>query len=204
MAINKGFNFRNTSGYVTDGANETYVLGSDEYPVTRGGVTFGWDSTSSIGGRDRDSGIDVRLAGQNQRSNNGGQNSFRVDLDTATDHEITLANGDTGFGQGYQYWQFKDNTSVLRTVDDSDGTLVNNYNDATGINRTEAAWPGDNVKDTQTFTSTIFNLLIATPSSQSDNTTIAHLFLSEAAGGVTGKSNPLYGPLGGPLYGPLG
>lgn len=25
-----------------------------------------------------------------------------------------------------------------------------------------------------------------------------------AAGGVTGKSNPLYGPLGGPLYGPLG
>jgi hypothetical protein len=25
-----------------------------------------------------------------------------------------------------------------------------------------------------------------------------------AVGGVTGKSNPLYGPLGGPLFGPIG
>ncbi len=28
--------------------------------------------------------------------------------------------------------------------------------------------------------------------------------LMEAVGGATGKSNPLYGPLGGPLYGPIG
>lgn len=31
-----------------------------------------------------------------------------------------------------------------------------------------------------------------------------YLSIVEAVGGVTGKSNPLHGPLGGPLYGPLG
>lgn len=183
MAWDKGFNFRASSGYVSDGANETYVLADDGYPTTRNGVTFGWDGLDSGQDRDRDSGVDRRLAGIVFANNGGTQYNFRVDLNSTGDYEINLAMGDTGGGQDYQYCQFKDNTSVLRTIDDSDGTAFNNYDDATGVNRAEAAWPGSNAKDTQTFATTIFFLLVGTPGSEASATTIAHLFLSEVAAG---------------------
>ena len=41
-----GFNFRATSGFVTDAGDETYDVGS-AYPVTRTGRTFGWEQAAS-------------------------------------------------------------------------------------------------------------------------------------------------------------
>jgi len=126
MAWDKGFNFRGTSGYVTDGANETYVLLGDAYPVTRNGVTFGWLSAPSSG--DRDSTIDRRLAGINYTANDGAsQRDFQIDLPAAGDYIISLALGDHGFTQTYQYWRLLDNTTVLATIADTDGTPAASY-----------------------------------------------------------------------------
>jgi len=178
MAWDKGFNFRATSGYVTDGPNETYVS-EDIYPVTRNGVTFGWSST--ISDRDRDSTVDRRLAGLTQRTNDGNIETFRIDLEAADTYLITLALGDTSFPQGYQYCNFQDDTTVFRTIDDTNGTAQDNYDDATGVNRTEANWPTQNVQDTRVFTSAIMRVRIGSPGSEANSSTIAHLFLSRVA-----------------------
>lgn len=180
MAINRGLNFRETSGFVTDGADETYVLNNDGYPKTRNGITFGWD-TLPTGGRDRDSGVDARLAGMNFQNNNGTQLECRFDLDNAASHDIRAAFGDTSFTQAPLYTQFKDNTTVFATIDDATGTLENEYIDASGVLRTEAAWPGSNVSINRAFTSTILRVLIGTPDSQALSSVIAHLRLDEIA-----------------------
>lgn len=64
------FNFRSSSGYVTDASGETYVL-NDAHPTTRDSLTFGYDSTTGINTRDRDnSGTDTRYAGEHYINNN--------------------------------------------------------------------------------------------------------------------------------------
>jgi len=184
----QGFNFRTTSGYVTDGTDETYVLEADGYPITRDSKTFGWDA--AMDGVNRDSGVDRRFAGIHYTPNDGTQRTFRVDV-SAAEYNIRTAIGDTGFAQGYQYFQFKDDTTVISTVDDTDGTSTDNYTDASGVNRTEAAWAADNAAVNHTFSSTIFRVIIGSTALQSDSTTIAHLFLEEVAAGGTVNSRTL-------------
>lgn len=184
MAWDKGFNFRQNAGFVTDGTDETYVLSAETYPTTRNGATFGW-STAPTGRADRNAAVDRRLAGIHFQGNSGTQITFRVDLNSATTYDISLAMGDEGFAQGYQYCQFLDDTTVKRTIDDTGGTAAANFDDATGVNRALADWPGSNVADSQTFSTTTFYLRVGSPSAQSNSTTIAHLFLSEVAGGST-------------------
>jgi hypothetical protein len=71
-AFDKGLNFRAASDFVTDGAGETYVLAGDHYPVTRGGVTFGWVLDSqTVQAVNRNSGYDRRLAGINYMAGDG-------------------------------------------------------------------------------------------------------------------------------------
>src|SRR3990167_6684343 len=98
MAWDKGFDFRNTSAYVTDPADHTYVLHTETYPTTRNGVTFGW-SAGTIDSRDRDSGIDARLAGINFGAATG---TFRVDLPATGDYDVRIASGDASFAQSGQ------------------------------------------------------------------------------------------------------
>lgn len=184
MAWDKGWNFRDTAAYVTDGTNETYVL-IDSYPTTRNGVTFGW-AAGAQQSRDRDSTVDRRLAGINFQANNGAQSNFRVDLPSTADYIVTLALGDTAYSQGYQYWRLLDNTTVLATIDDTNGTVGDNYDDATGVNRAEADWPSQNATIQKTFASTTLNVKIGAPTAQADSSTLAHLFLSQvAAGGLS-------------------
>src|SRR5205809_595690 len=95
MSWDKGFNFRDSIGYVTDGTNETYVRDTgDVYPVTRNAVTFGWNS--NLGGADRNSAIDRRLAGLNY-SSPGTSFTFQVDLTAPGTYDISLALGDATF-----------------------------------------------------------------------------------------------------------
>lgn len=80
MATIAKLNFRLTSGYVTDGAGETYVLGTDAHPTTRGGVTFGY---VDVGGGapvagDRSTSYGSRFAGRINYKRDS--NTFRVDL----------------------------------------------------------------------------------------------------------------------------
>src|SRR5208337_1972246 len=73
----QGFDFRNTSSFVTDPAGDTYVLPTTIYPTKSNGVTFGW-AKNSAQGRDRNAKLDPRLAGVNF-VNNGSPATFYVD-----------------------------------------------------------------------------------------------------------------------------
>ena len=177
----KGFNFRATGGFVTDGTNETYSIGA-AYPETRNGVTFGWSSKApSFDVRDRSTAPDRRLAGLNFTDDSGTQSVFRVDLPSAGTYTINLALGDYSYSDGYSYAQILDNTTVLATMDAATGPTYSTYNDATGVNRTAANWPSQNVSITKTFASTVLYIKIGTPTnvSSSSYTTIAHLFISQ-------------------------
>ncbi len=157
--------FRNTAGYVTD-ATGTYATAFDAYPTTRGGNTFGWSSGTQ--GTDRDSAdrdatvTDKRLAGINYVLN-GHACTFRVDLAATGGYTFQFANGDTGFDQSAQrqYLEIFDNVTSKLVHDKVTGPAQDHYYDATGVDRTEAAWPGSNLPSAAlTFASTICNLTI--------------------------------------------
>jgi hypothetical protein len=179
----KGINFRASSGYVTDGANFTYSLGV-AHPETRNGVTFGWE-ISGVPVANRSTSYDVRLAGIAYESNDGShQRAFRVDLPTAGTYAIRLALGDATSGQGYQYAQFRDDTTAFATIADTDGTAAANFDDATGTGYSAAAWPGSNTAITHTFSSNCSTgdttkpclwVAIGSPDAQSGSSTIASI-----------------------------
>src|SRR5208283_4855223 len=75
----QGFDFRNTSTFVTDPAGDTYVLSTTAYPTQGSGVTYGWVNTSLVNARDRNAQLDPRLAGINYATN-GSPATFYVDL----------------------------------------------------------------------------------------------------------------------------
>jgi hypothetical protein len=171
MAWLKGFNFRATSAYVTDGTNETFVV-ADVYPVTRNGVTFGWANTAgSIGSRNRSATIDRRLAGIN--FNEAGGDIFRVDLPGAGLYQINAAFGDHANGQSITA-AFQDNTtSFISTTATS--VAVAHYLDASFTDWSEAAWPGSNTLISQVFTSSILRI----QTGAALNSPVAHLFLTQ-------------------------
>jgi hypothetical protein len=183
LGYDKGFNFRNTQPYVTDGANEASVLG-DGYSTTKNGVTFGWETVSQI--RDRVAGNDRRLAGSNQVVNNGTQIAFRVDLPAAGTYQIHLALGDAGSAQSDEYLQIKDNTTVLMTIDKRGaGTAIQQFYDATGALLTNTTWPTSEAPVTLTFASTILRVVIGTPTAAGNSSSLAHLRIVQGAGAVT-------------------
>ena len=85
----QGFDFRNTSAFVTDPPGDTYVLSSTIFPTVVGGTTFGWSQDSSVGAVDRDSTIDPRLAGTNFATN-GAPATFYVNLPSPGSYGIRL------------------------------------------------------------------------------------------------------------------
>jgi hypothetical protein len=178
-----GFNFRSSSGYVADGADEVYVL--DDYsPATRttangNSATFNWVG-NYISVRDRTTGQDRRLAGTHlyYAANNGTPYTFTITLPQAGDYIIRLALGDEYVegGHGYQYVEVKDTSTVLLTVDVA--TLADNYFiDAAGTTWSAAAWPGSNAPVTRTFATTTCNVAIGPPTAQAGATRLAHLYL---------------------------
>lgn len=179
MSWDKGFNFRGSSGYVTDGANTTYVLSSDAYPVTRNSVTFGW-TVNPTNGLDRNSGADVRLAGINYGNGNG---TFRVDLPATGSYAIFLGIVDQGSDQTGCNFSIKDNGSTLFSVGPVSPTSGVNCNtgthifDATGTELDGcSAWSSGQASVTKTFASTILQLTL---DAATTNSTIAHLFISQ-------------------------
>lgn len=189
-----GFNFRNTSGYVTDSANETYVLGQADapYPTTRTingqSVTFGWwapgsrtnctnGQSTSIFGENASTIIDHRLAGANYVAPLGSNICilFRVDLPATGVYNIRVALGDQ-LAAYTQTATIRDNNTSVGTVAASTATTSAHFLDATGTLYTTAAWPGSNTIVSPTFASQIFNFMM------SDNTsynTLAHIFIQQ-------------------------
>lgn len=195
-----GINFRSTSGYVTDGANETYCVG-DTYPTSRGGFTFGWTAALSDGKRDRSNSIDRRLAGINKAGNSAtGRRIFRINLPFAGPYQIDLALGDAGSDQFYQYAVLKDNTTTIATLDKSSGTraLSTAFYDAAGNLQTKTSWPTDKVSINHTFASTTFFLEIGTTTTQTGDSTVAHVRLLSTEGSSSPSESPSASPSSSP------
>lgn len=179
MSWDKGFNFRNSALYVTDGTNETYVVSSaDLYKTTRNGVDFGWSVVAGLAGADRSSGNDRRLAGINY---NNATQTFQVDLPAAGSYTVQLALGDQGAGGDASCTAtVKDSAATLATVNFA-ANVANQFTDATGAILTNVTWPGSEVAATLTFATTTLNLVMSSASYW----TIAHLFVSQAGGSPT-------------------
>jgi hypothetical protein len=175
-SLNKGFNFRDTLAFVTDGANQIFVNGTDVYPVTSGGVTFGWSSTAAE--VDRSSSVDPRFAGVHYQSNTGTRNSFRVDLSAGT-YTIHLAIGDQGASHTDQYVEVLDNTTSRAIIDIVGGVTADNFLDATGVSRTRANWPTQNVSISVNVSSGILIVKIGTLTDPGNSsvTVLAHMFI---------------------------
>ncbi len=142
-----GINFRQTSGYVTDGTGETYCLG-DVYPTTRATYTFGWSGAQSQANRST-------TVGPNLAGINYGANTFRIDLPQAGTYKLRIAIGDLFFAQGPQQVLVKDNSTTLVTLTGfSNG---DNFIDASNVSRLVADWPTQNVGVNFVFSSTIAN-----------------------------------------------
>lgn len=169
MSWDKGFNFRGSAGYVTDGADETYVIASDAYPTTRNGVTFGLEDTFLFN-LDRDATVDRRLAGMLGDFAVGKR--FRVDLLVSGNYAITVALGDAASAQVMR-WKLRDNTTELVAWNVTT-TNVKEWYDATGVLRTDSSWPATLLWIAQPFLSSICRIATddVLPSTSS---TLAHL-----------------------------
>jgi hypothetical protein len=183
----KGFDFRASSGYVTDPANCTYVLDTDSYPTTRNSVTFGW-TVAPTSSRDRNSGFDPRIAGINFGNGNG---TFQVDLPSAGTYDLSLAMGDSANQSGMTF-TVKDNGSTVASYGPLNTSGADFY-DATSTLYVFSAWPGSQAPVNLTFSSTVFQFLLGSATS---NSTIAHIFLSQTSSGGGGSTAPLLPLLG--------
>lgn len=166
VSFNAGFDFRGTSGFVTDPPNTTWVL-ADAYPTTRsiGGtnVTFGWESgalscSDAVSAVDRSAAVDARLAGINYDSAGGTACSvFRVDLPSSGTYNVSLAQGDEAAFFTLS-GAFYDNSSLLFTVTSSQSSVAAcEFFDATGTLQTSCPnWVSNETPKSLTFGSTIF------------------------------------------------
>ena len=167
MAYPQGINFRDTLGFVTDGANEDAQVrlgdGLSSYPwTTAQGNNVGWEQSLNIGSdhaRDRNSGNDRRLAGI-QYNGNTNQCDFRFDLPSTGDYKIGLSAGDASYSTTVSI-ELLDTTTSLGTLASGSTGAANSFKDATDTIYTAAAWPGSNTLVTKTFATTICRFRLA-------------------------------------------
>lgn len=190
FAWTEGFNFRDTSAYCTDPADTQGAYSPDNnggtsndtiYATTAGGVTFGFSSTPDVDNRrDRDSGVDCRLAANNGHTNGDATPlRFRVDLPSTGTYRIRLAIGNTSGTSDDPIVKILDNVTVKNTISFSGTMSSGHFLDAGGNDRTSAAdWVSNNASIDVTFASTTFWLEIGGTSS-TGYTNIAHLNIED-------------------------
>ncbi len=166
MGFDIGINFRGTSGFVADGANETYCL-ADAYPTTRGGFTFGW--LSSVSAANRSAAVDHRLAGIN--FNGAGPDTFQLDLPSAGSTSIYLGLGDASASHTNVSAVFKDNASTMFTVGPVFVDGITAVWDATGTSYTMANWPASESPMAVVMTTTTLKITFTADA----NWTVAHI-----------------------------
>ncbi len=182
QAFQQGFDFRNTSTFVTDPSGDTYVLPATKYPTLVNGVSFGWVNTYLVQGRDRNAKLDPRLAGVNLITN-GSPATFYVDLPSPGTYNLSLAMGDAGYEECWVQCQiqFLDGNTVLATITEG-VTNLRYFYDAVGNNWSAAAWPGSNVSQQVTLTGTRLTVIVGTNQVTGDFTPIAFLGVAQVSG----------------------
>lgn len=193
-----GFNFRGSSGYVTDVSPDVFSNGHYD-----SGVGYGWndvfdDIIDNGGGSDRNSGINARLAGSIHWNNGLSEDKadFRVDLPAAGTYDIRGAFGDATFNaNGGICFRIYDDTTLLFTVDDANFYGGGQWMDATGVLRTSASdWITNNAAKQLTFTSNIMRVTLGgAVIAGGGDAFLAHLDIAAVGGGnatvpVTGNS----------------
>jgi hypothetical protein len=179
-----GVAFRDTSGYVSDGAGDTYAL-CDAYPTTRGGLTFGWViGGGSCNPRDRSTGAPVRLAGVNWLNalgattcaSHGSTPYFRFDLPNgAGTYTLRLAAGDYS-NPSQETFFVCDGSTTLATYS-AVATTTGNFMDASGAIVSAANWNSSNTSISITTSGSQIQLV---PSLTSPNQiSIAYVQLSQ-------------------------
>jgi hypothetical protein len=164
MAWTKGINFRQTSGYVTDAADDTYLLddggdNGEDYPVTRNGVTFGYTSVIGIQERDRNSSNNAKLAGFHFPSAEASEVTVRVDLTAAGTYNVRVAMGDPSYARTGMKAIIRDNGSDKFTVSGNTAS-ANNFLDATSADLTHNDWVSSNTPQSVAFASTVAQIVI--------------------------------------------
>lgn len=197
-----GINCRATSTFVTDGANDDYSLGSTTPRTGPGGHQHSWGSDKTGSARDRNSSIgDSRLAGVIQHANGGSPTTFTVSLpDGAGIYNIRLALGDASFSHTDMKFVLKDGGTTLLTVS-GNTSGAGRWFDATGVERSDATWPGSNATAEVVFSGSTATIELGNTAG-SDNSCLAHVafeFVSGAAAalddggsfpGFEAQSNP--------------
>lgn len=194
MAFPQGINFREFLAFVTDGADEDFAdtdAFNPTYPqTTTQGNTVGWEDVLDGGFRDRNSGIDRRLAGMNFAGN---APRFRFDLPASGNYNVRLAAGDhdNACDTGVELF---DTTSSLGTLSTGSTSTSAAFKDATNTEYSTANWPGSNTAASKTFATTICRFQLASGGSQR----IAHLHVAAASGGgaITGDIPLTLTPVG--------
>jgi len=184
MAYPQGINFRATLAFVTDGANEDWISDPNTviiYPYTTvQGNTVGWEQTLGDSTRNRNSGIDRRLAGVHFNGNSA-QVDFRLDLPSASDYNIRLAAGDDSYGQNVNI-SLLDTTTSLGALSSGTTSGSGKFKDAVNTEYSSANWPGSNASVTKTFATTICRFRLASGATNH----IAHAYVEVSSGGAPG------------------
>lgn len=190
MAFPQGIPFRSTSGFVTDGANDSVetstsnttnaAVDSASYPRTSAqGNNVGYETGSFnvLITRDRSTSVDPRLAGLHG-TNNGPVMTYRIDMPTAGYKAVRLAVGDNNYSfnvtpPGLELF---DGTTRLRTLESLPTNAAAHWMDATMAERTSSAdWVSNNASITERFLTTILRVNITHPAG------IAYLYVEDAA-----------------------
>lgn len=189
MSLPQGVNFRATAGFVTDGASTTYDIGTAvNYPtVSPQGNNIGWESISGGNGapqvvvRDRNSGIDARLAGTSSTFFFGDVLTYRIDLPTAGPKNVRIAAGDANYIQVPKVDLF-DRTVGLGNLCNKTTSGAAKWCDATNVERTSAAdWVANNVAKLVNFTTTILRFQLTTAAVGASGV-INHFWVEDAPG----------------------
>lgn len=188
MALPYKFNFRSTSTFVTDAAGETYCISgtntasgnSELYPVTRDGITFGWDTGTAT--RDLGTGAPIQMAGA-MFNDVVLAATFQVDLPSTGTYSIRVAAGYRS-GSFANTVKLYDNATLFATLTGTPG--ADSYIDASNSIHTAANWAANNTAVSRTFASTTFKVVVGDGVS---NTTgfIAHLEIASAASATVPK-----------------
>lgn len=187
MALPQGINFRATSGYVSDPTGTTNEVSKVvNYPrTTPQGNNVGWETlTGTLDTRNRNSGVDARLAGVEFLGAGAGNSAiYRIDLPSSGSYNVRAALGDIGFSVRVGAILQDGSTDVATLIaDDTVTGAGGNFYDATGTLRNgESDWVANNAALTQSFSTSILRVRI--PGSSAVTKSIAHFYVEAAGGG---------------------